>query len=157
MTDGPALDTHRYDQRLDGLAAAFQGRYGEVIYGQAVSRSGESRKLEIRVDVPGWGLPPSATLVFVEKHRRQAQRWVRYEYAYDLHLEPRPAGRYAFHWARDVYHLHCADPRHPAPDHHYKGVPIDDVFWAAEELFVMAARGPSCAGLVPLRDWHEDR
>jgi len=155
MNDGPALDAQAYDQRLDAIAAAFHGRYGEVSYGDTVSPSGGSRKLQINVAVPGWGFPLVATMVFVEKHVRTQQQWVLYEYAYDLHLEPKPKGRYAFHWARGVFHVHCEDPAGPRPDRHYKGAPIDDVFWVAELLSTLIHRGISCFGLQPLAAWQE--
>ena len=155
MTDDPALDAHAYNQRLDGAAAAFHGRYGEVSYGDALSSSALSRKLQINVIVPGWDLPTVATMVFIEKHALRNGRWVPYEYAYDVHLEPRPNGRYAFHWARDVYHVHCEDPSGPSSDHQYKGAPIDDLFWVAETLSAMIHRGISCDTLQPLAHWHE--
>jgi len=156
MSGGPSLDAQAYNQRLDALAAAFHGRYGQVKYGETPSPTGESRKLQIVVTVPGWDLPTVATMAFVEKHTLRDQRWVPYEYAYDLHIEPRPSGRYAFHWARGIFHVHCEDPRRPHPDHHYKGAQIDDVFWAAETLYVMIQRGISCLGLQPLSNWQED-
>jgi hypothetical protein len=58
-------------------------------------------KLEVRVDIPGWGLPPIATLVFIEKHLWDTEA-ERYAYLYDLHLEPRPTGRFAYHWHSEV-------------------------------------------------------
>ena len=155
MTDEPTLETHAYNQRLDGAAAVFHGRYGEVSYGDTLSASGLSRRLQISVTMPGWGLPTVATMVLVEKHAQRHGRWVPYEYAYDLHLEPKPNGRYAFHWARGVFHVHCDDPSDPRPDRHYKGAAIDDLFWVAETLAVMAHRGISCVGLQPLVDWRE--
>ena len=156
MTGGPSLDRHEYNQRLDELGSRFQGRYGQVEYGDAISPSGESRKLQITVTVPGWGLPIAATMVFVEKHAWPDLHWVPYEYAYDLHMEPKPSGRFAFHWARGIFHVHCDDPRRPRPDHHYKGAQVDDLFWAAEALFVMIHQGISCHGLQPLTNWQED-
>ena len=159
MTGGPSvgsLDSGAYDHRLDAIASALHGRHGEVSYGSAQSASGESRKLQITVTVPGWGLPTEATMVFVEKHALRDRRWMLYEYAYDLHREPRPGGRYAFHWAREVFHVHCEDPERPGPDHHFKGAPIDDVYWVADTLFDMVHRGISCRGLQPLARWQEE-
>ena len=124
-------------------------------YGYTESRSGESRKLELEVTVPGWGLPTEATMTFVEKHEWDGSHWVPYLYAYDLHIEPKPNGRFAYHWDRQVFHVHCEDPEDPSFAHHFKGAPIDDIFWAAESLFEIFQRGISCHGLQPLRGWEE--
>ena len=156
MTYGPSRDAQAYNQRLDAAATAFHGHHGEVSYGDTLSPTGRSRKSQINVAVPGWGLPRVATMVFVEKHVLKDQQWELYEYAYDLQMEPKPTGRYAFHWARGVFHVHCEDPSRPRSDHHYKGAPIDDVFWVADTLSAMIHRGISCLGLQPLLNWHED-
>ena len=156
MIGGPAQSGHQYSLRLEELASAFRGRFGEVEYGFDQSPSGKTRKLQITVAAPGWGLALEATLVLIEKHRLVREQWVPYEYAYDLHIEPRPSGRFAYHWARDVFHVHCVDPSEPPRDHHYKGAPVNDVFWAAETLFEMIRLGISCRGLQSLTDWVED-
>jgi hypothetical protein len=153
MTGGPSLGRHEYNQRLDELASAFHGRYGQVDFGDEVSPSGQTRKLQITVVVPGWGLPTSATMVFVERHEWRDPLWVPYDYAYDLTFEPKPSGRFAYHWARSVFHVHCEDPKHPRPGHHYKGAPVDDLFWVAQTLFEMIHQGITCQGLQPLTGW----
>lgn len=150
MRPGRRLTTHEYDQRLDEIADAFAGLYGEVRYGHVESLSGDVRALRVEVNVPGYGLAPHAALAFVERHARAGGEWERYEYLYDLHLEPRPRGRYAFHWHDQVPHRHCVDPAMPGADHHYDGDVFDDIGWAAEQLFAMAAAGITCAGLRPL-------
>lgn len=155
MTGGPSLTPNDYNQRLKTLVDSLQGRYGDVVYTAATSPSGQSRKLQITVTIPGSGLPVEATMVFVEKHEWREPEWMPYDYAYDLHLEPKPSGRYAYHWARDVFHVHCDDPAQPGRDNHYKGAAVNDVFWAAQSLFEMIHLGISCRGLQPLRDWQE--
>lgn len=154
MRPGGRLTTHEYGQRLDEIADAFSGLYGEVRYGHVESHPGTIRKLKVEVDVPGYGEHPLATLVLIEKHfrSRAGDEWDRYEYLYDLQMEPRPSGRYAYHWHDDVPHRHCIDPRAPHPDHHYDDVVFDDIGWAARELFQMTLAGISCLGLRPLRD-----
>lgn len=154
MRPGRRLTSHQYDQRLDEMADAFAGLYGQARYGHIESEGGTSRKLRVlrvQVDVPGYGPPALATLVFVEKHAWSGGAWERFEYRYDLHLEPRPTGRYAYHWHDDVPHRHCVSPAAPRRDHHYDGAVFDDIGWAARELFGMAATGISCLGLRPLR------
>ena len=74
-----------------------------------------------------------------------------YAYLYDMHFEPRPSGRFAYHWHNEVPHRHC-ETTPAAPDHHYEGVFFDDIGWAADELFRIVTRGISCTGLRPLRD-----
>jgi hypothetical protein len=156
MIGGPSLGRQEYNQRLDKLASAFHGRYGQVEFGDEASPSGATRKLHITVTVPGWGLPTSATMVFVEKHEWRNSVWVPYDYAYDLHLEPRPSGRFAYHWSSGVFHVHCEEPTQPRRAHHYKGAAVDDIFWAAQALFETVHRGISCHGLQPLVGWHEE-
>lgn len=157
MRPGHRLTTHEYDQRLDEIADAFSGLYGEVRYGHVESPSGELRKLRVQADVPGYGPPPIATLVFIEKHFRSRGEWERYEYLYDLHMEPRASGRYAFHWHDGVPHRHCVDPTGSRPDHHYDGDVFDDVGWAARELSQLVSTGITCAGLRPLRNTPPER
>lgn len=152
MRSGQRQTAHEYHQRLEEIAKAFSGRYGRVEYGHAQSPSGESTKLEVRVQIPGWSLPLQATLVFIEKHVRVDGVWERYAYLYDLHVEPRPNGRLAYHWHDDAPHRHCEDPRAPRDDHHYEGAFFDDIRWAADELFRVAATRISCRGLRPLRN-----
>lgn len=152
MRPGQRLTAHEYHQRLEEIAKAFSGRYGKVQYGNAGSPSGETTKLEVRVQIPGWDLPLEATLGFIEKHVWRDGEWERYAYLYDLHTEPRPRGRFAYHWHDDVPHRHCEDASAPRPDHHYEGVFFDDIGWAADELFRLAETGISCRGLRPLRD-----
>lgn len=152
MRSGQRLSDQGYHQRVEEIAKAFSGRYGEVEYGSARSRSGESAKLQIVVIVPGWGLPRTATLIFIEKHARRAGAWHRYAYAYDLHVEPRRGGRFAYHWHDGVPHRHCVDPARPRPGHHYEAAYFDDIGWAAAELFRVAATGIGCDGLRPLED-----
>lgn len=156
MTDDGRLGRHEYDQRLEELAAAFSGRYGRVEYGSTASASGRISKLQITVHLPGWFAADEATMVFVEKHEWRTSAWERYAYLYDLHWEPRPRGRFAYHWHNDTFHIHCVDPANAQPDHHYRGAPVDDIFWAAEQLHLIFARGVNCVGLVPLRGWAED-
>lgn len=150
MRPGDSLAPHEYHQRLEEIAKAFAGRYGQVEYGSTVSASGEAAKLVVRVKIPGWDLPLQATLVFVEKHEWTGTVWARFEYLYDLHIEPRPNGRFAYHGHDGVPHRHCEDPADPRPDHHYEGTFFDDIGWAAEELFRMANTSISCFGLRPL-------
>lgn len=157
MTGGPPLGRHEYELRLEELAVAFQGRYGEVTYGYTESASGTSRKLLLTVTVPGWGLPTEATLAFAGKHAWDRRHWVPYAYAYDLHVEPKPNGRFAYHWDRDVFHVHCEGPARPARGHHFRGAPVDDIFWAAESLFEILHHGISCRGLQPLTGREETR
>jgi hypothetical protein len=146
---GQRLTAREYHQRLEEIAKAFSGRYGQVGYGTTQGPNGAT-KLEVRVDIPGWGLPPIATVVFIEKHLWDPDG-ERYAYLYDLHLEPRPGGRFAYHWHNDVSHRHCQITP-GATDHHYEGVLFDDIGWAAEELFQMAMSEISCRGLRTLRD-----
>ena len=155
MSDGRRIGRHEYNQRLEELAAAFAGRYGRVEYGSGLSASGRTIKLRITVHLPGWFVPDEATLVLVEKHEWRAEAWERYAYAYDLHRTPRPSGRFAYHWHDDVFHVHCLDPRESRPDHHYKGFEVDDIFWVADQLYLMFARGIACFGFQPLRGWVE--
>lgn len=152
MRPGHRLTTHQYDQRLDEIADAFAGLYGQVQYGHVESESGSLRKMRVQVDVPGYGPPALASLVFVEKHFWSRGEWERSEYLYDLHREPRPGGRYAYHWHDDVPHRHCVDPTAPRPAHHYDDGVFDDIGWAARELFQMTSAGISCLGLRPLRE-----
>jgi len=147
---GQRLTAREFHQRLEEIAKAFSGRYGQVGYGTTEGPNGDATKLEVHVDIPGWGLPLIATLVFIEKHLWDPDG-ERYAYLYDLHLEPRPSGRFAYHWHNDVPHRHC-EITAGAPDHHYEGVFFDDIGWAGEELFHMAMSGISCRGLRPLRD-----
>lgn len=149
MRPGQRLTTLEYDQRLDEITDAFGGLYGEVTFGHAESRNGRLRKLRVTVDVPGYGPPTVATMVLVESHVRPHDVWERVEYVYDLHLEPRPAARYAYHWHDDLPHRHCVEV--PELGHHYEGVFFDDIGWAAQQLFVMTITGISCHGLRPLR------
>lgn len=153
MRPGSRLSTHEYDQRLDEIADAFSGLYGEVRYGHVEDSGGRLRQLRLEVAVPGWGVESLATLVFIEKHQRSSPQdaWERAAYRYDLHLEPRPRGRYAYHWHDEVPHRHCEDPVWPRPGHHYADVRFDDIGWAARELFTMIGTGISCQGLYPLR------
>ena len=95
-----------YHQRLEEIVKAFTGRYGQVSYGTTNGPNGDTTKLLVRVDIPGWGLPQIATLVFIEKHLWDPDP-ERYAYLYDLHLAPRPGGRFAYHWHDDVPHRHC--------------------------------------------------
>lgn len=145
------MTTHEYEQRLDEIADAFAGLYGEVTYGHVESASGRSRMLSVEVAVPGYGLSPIATMVLVEKHERSDVAWERSEYLYDVHMEPRPSGRYAYHWHDDVPHRHCAEVAKPGAAHHFEGMAFDDIGWAARQLFEMVSRGISCAGLRPIR------
>jgi len=135
---------------------AFSGRYGRVEYGYGLSESGQSVKLTIAVHIPGWFGADLATMVFVEKHEWRRSGWERYVHLYDLHWEPRPNGRFAYHWHDDVFHIHCVDPADARPGHHYRGAPVDDIFWAAEQLHLIFIRGVNCVGLVPLGAWVED-
>lgn len=153
MRPGSRLSTHEYDQRLDEVADAFNGLYGEVKYGHVEVDGGQLRKLSLEVAVPGWGTDPLGTLVFIEKHQRSSPHdaWERFEYLYDLHLEPPARGRYAYHWHDEVPHQHCEDPARPRSDQHYADVLFDDIGWAASELFAMISVGISCRGLHPLR------
>lgn len=152
MRPGRRLTTQQYDQRLDEIADAFAGLYGQVEYGRVESDTRRLRKLWIRVEHPGYGPPALATGVFIEKHVWSRGRWERFAYLYDLHMEPRPGGRYGYHWHDDVPHRHCVDPTARPTDHHYDDVVFDDVGWAAAQLFQMASVGISCLGLRPLRD-----
>ena len=127
MRPGHRLTTHQYDQRLDEIADAFAGLYGQVQYGHVESKSGALRKMRVQVDVPGYGSPALATLVFIEKHIWSRDAWERFEYLYDLHMEPRPSGRCAYHWHDDVPHRHCVDPTTPRPDSHYDDRIFDDI------------------------------
>lgn len=156
MIDGSQLGRQEYNQRLDELAAAFSGRYGRVEYGSASSASGHSVKLQITVHIPGWYVADEASMAFVEKHRWTGLAWERYAYLYDVHWEPRPSGRFAYHWHDGVFHVHCVDPRDPHSGHHYQSPPVPDIFWAALELHRTFALGLRCVGLVPLREWAED-
>lgn len=151
MRPGQRLTTHEYDQRLDEIADAFAGLYGEVTFGHVESPNGALRKLRVTVEVPGYGQPKLATMVFVESHAQSRGDWERIEYLYDLHFEPKPSARYAYHWHDDIPHRHCVDPMVPRPDHHYDGVHFDDIGWAAKQLFDMLTTGASCRGLRPLR------
>ena len=155
MTEGHRLGRHEYHQRLEELASAFSGLHGRVEYGSRESESGATVKLLVTVHIPGWWSADQATMVFVEKHRWRGSTWERYAYLYDLHLEPRPSGRFAYHWHDDVFHVHCVDPRDPRADHHFAGSSVRDIFWAADELHRIFQRGVQCVGLVPLRDWVE--
>jgi len=152
---GRRLTTHQYDQRLDEIADAFSGLFGEVTYGHAEVE--DLRKLRVAVDIPGYGLSAVATLVFIERHLWSDGAWEMAEYLYDLHLEPRPHGRYAFHWHDLVPHRHCVDPSLPQPDHHYEGAFFDDIGWAATELATIAGAGISCRGLRPVREVPEPK
>jgi len=147
---GQRLTAREYHQRLEEIVKAFTGRYGQVVYGTTDGPNGDTTKLLVRVDIPGWGLPQIATLVFIEKHLWDPDP-ERYAYLYDLHLEPSPTGRFAYHWHDDVPHRHCETSPDSA-DHHYEGIFFDDIGWAAEELFHMVTSGLSCRGLRPLRD-----
>ena len=42
------------------------------------------------------------------------------------------------------------------PDHHHKGFEVDDLFWVADQLYLMFARGIACFGLQPLCGWVEE-
>lgn len=154
MRPGTRLSTHEYDQRLDEIADALSGLYGQVQYGHAEHDMGTLRKLTIKVEVPGYGLDPRGALVFIEKHQRSSasDKWERFQYLYDLHMEPRSSGRFAYHWHDDVPHQHCVNPKRPRQDHHYAGPLFDDIGWAARELSAMISTGISCQGLHPLRD-----
>lgn len=156
MIGGPGLGRQEYDLRLERLASEFEGRYGEVRYGHVESVSGERRRLKVTVTIPGWGLPAAAAMVFVEKHEWVDPDWVPYAYAYDLHLEPEPNGRFAYHWDRGIFHVHCEDRTQPTSGPHFKGAPLDDIFWATESLFEVVSRGISCHGLPPLIGWNEE-
>jgi len=70
---GVRLTTHEYDERLDEIADAFSGLYGEVTYGRVEEDHGTVRKLRVGVEVPGYGEPKIATLVFIEKQLCQAR------------------------------------------------------------------------------------
>lgn len=152
MRPGARLTPREYDQRLDEIVQEFVGRYGEVVYETGPSRSGSSVIMKITVKIPGWDLPQQASMVFAEKHVWLDPVWERYTYLYDLHIDPRPNGRYAYHWQYDVPHRHCEDPKMPRPGHHYEGTYFDDIGWAAENLFRIFCEGISCVGLRPLRD-----
>ena len=88
----------------------------------------------------------------VHANAKDASAWEMAEYLYDLHLEPRPGGRYAFHWHDQVPHRHCVEPSLPRPDHHYEGAFFDDIGWAATELATIAGAGISCRGLRSVRE-----
>lgn len=151
MRPGQRLSAQDYHQRLEETAKAFSGRYGEVEYGSVESRSGETAKLVIVVLVPGWGLPRTATLSFVEKHAWRAGRWHRYAYAYDLHAEPRPGGRFAYHWHDGVPHRHCVDPARPRPDHHYEAAYFDDIDLGGRRALPRRGDGHRLSGAAPAR------
>lgn len=149
MRAGQDLSAHEYNQRLDEIEQICNGRYGEVVEVIEASDLAEVRRFEIHVAIPGWGAPPLATLVLVEKHLWRSGIWRRFAYLYDLHLEPRPSGRYAFHWHGDGAHRHC-EPNGTDSGIHYEAQFFDDIGWAAETLSNMLGEPISCRGLRSL-------
>ena len=151
----PALTPHKLQQRMHEVWKVLAGRHGQVADASHEALRDGRRRIEFQVEVPGYGLPVQATMVFVEHWRKTRGAWTRGEYAYDHHAEPRPSGRKAHHrhelQGRDqVVHAHCEDPR-PAYDH-YRDVPVT-LLEAAEEFALIHASGTvACRGLFPLLD-----
>lgn len=68
-----------------------------------------------------------------------------------MRLEPAGSGRKAYHWHDGVHHVHCAEPRSPRPDEHYRGYEVDLLADARPDLLRIAAAGAvDCSGLHPL-------
>lgn len=160
----PTLTDHAFAQRAIELWSRLDRTVGEVTRAiddvrQSVvdvgalgsARGRELRLLEFHLAMPGFGLPPEATLALIERYTRVHRGWTLLEYLYDYHREPRPSGRKAHHWHDGVLHAHCEDPRHPRTIAHYRDVAVG-LLEAAEEFRHVHLRGEvDCTGLFPLR------
>ena len=144
------LPQQQLDQRILTAEVSFRG-LGRVHVADPGAISNQPRTISIEIDHPGWGLPTSAKLAFVERWIQQAGDWELTKYAYELWLVPGPA-RLAFHWHDSLYHTHCVDPDEPTRDHHYQGGQVD-LFAAYQEFGRILASGDpiSCQALRPLR------
>lgn len=144
------LPLQQLDQRIATAEAAFRG-LGRVQLVDPGTILGSPRTVMIAVDHPGWGLPTSALLQFVERWLLSGGIWHLTRYAYDLRMQPGP-GRFGFHWHDGLYHTHCVDPGELDRDHHFQGAPID-LFAAYQQFGCLLASGSpvTCQGLKPLR------
>jgi hypothetical protein len=140
------LPPQQLDQRLLTAGVAFRG-LGRVHVVDPGAIPNTPRTITTQIDHPGWGLPTTAVLAFVERWVQQAGLWELTKYAYELRPVPGPA-RLAFHWHDGLHHMHCVDPDEPTRDHHYQGGPID-LFAAYQEFGRILASGTpiSCRAL----------
>lgn len=111
-----------------------------------------ARRIRIRIDSPGYGLPRKAVFDYAEWYVREGALWRLHRYAYEYRPEPRPS-RLAHHLHGPFgAHRHCVDPRRAGAPHHFEGFEV--VLELAHEEFALLAlqdRAIDCVGLRPLR------
>lgn len=110
------------------------------------------RRIELRVDSPGYGLPTAAVFEYTEWYALVRDGWALARYAYEYRPRPAPSRR-AYHFHDPLGpHQHCVDPRRPAADHHFEAYRV--VLEQAHDEFVALAASAapiSCGALRPLR------
>lgn len=115
-------------------------------------RGTAARKIQLRVDAPGYGLPTQAILEYTEWYARVREGWTLTRYAYEYRPRPAPSRR-AYHLHEPMGpHQHCLDPRQPSAEHHYHAYRV--VLEQAHEEFAALAASETpirCGGLRPIR------